>query len=522
MFITTFAIFIFLLTVFEKIYLTVIALWIILFVMICWWRRTHTHVFKKILLVVLAFIIGLWSYLWKEYMVGGEPLKNIPFMWTWIIQDTYTEWKYIFADHKFTYVLQSKKTYEIGDEIFLLGRTSSWVFSGSASDQWFLAFNYPKRLKMKWWKWVIYETNSSVVSNGGKCFARQTSAMANEESSLSWASNNSWKIWQFSDEARWQCTKSSVWRIKQTKKILQQKIMSTYGKNKITGLILWMLIGDRSQIPKDDYQWFINSWLVHIIAVSGGNIVMIVVFLWAILFFLPFYIRSGVILLTIIFYWLLCGMDSSVLRAVITWWLSLLALFRGREVPIWRLLAIAFVGMLLINPYYLVYDVWFIMSFCAVIWIIYIGKIWQRPKEEWEKVAVSIIKSKSKYLLLSTKYWMYVRKNYLQPSIGATLWIFPIIIFFMGKLNLLSIASNLFILPMLPFVMIYGFLSIFVYQLVWWHRILWIEKILVTYIYKVSEYSSSFGLFLSAEDWAKRSLLILFLVGFIMRRTKNE
>jgi ComEC/Rec2-related protein len=480
MFITTFAIFIFLLTVFEKIYLAVIALWIILFVMICWWRRTHTRVFKKILLVVLAFILGLWSYVWKEHTVGGEPLKNIPFMWTWIIQDTYTEWKYIFADQKFTYVLQSKKTYEIGDEIFLLGRTSSWVFSWSASDQWFLTFNYPKRLKMKWRKWVIYESNSSKIQS------------------------------------------VNPWWIKQTKKILQQKIMSTYGKNKITGLILWMLIGDRSQIPKDDYQWFINSWLVHIIAVSGGNIVMIVVFLWAILFFLPFYIRSGVILLTIIFYWLLCGMDSSVLRAVITWWLSLLALFRGREVPMWRLLAIAFVGMLLINPYYLVYDVWFIMSFCAIIWIIYIGKIWQRPKEEWEKVAMSIIKSKPKYLLLSTKYWLYVRKNYLQPSIGATLWIFPIIIFFMGRLNLLSIASNLFILPILPFVMIYGFLSIFVYQLVWWHRILWIEEILITYIYKVSEYSSSFGLFLSAEDWAKRGLLILFLVGFIVRRTKNE
>lgn len=480
MFITTFAIFIFLLTVFEKIYLAVIALWIILIVTFCWWRRTHRAVSKKILLIALAFILGLWSYIWKNYTVGDEPLKNIPFMWTWYIQDTYTEWKYIFTDQNFSYVLQSKKTYEIGDEIFLLGRTSSWVFSWSASDQWFLAFNYPKRLKMKWWKWVIYETNSSKIQS------------------------------------------TNPWRIKQTKKMLQQKIISSYGKNKISWLLLWMLIGDRSQIPKDDYQWFISSWLVHIIAVSGGNIVMIVVFLWAALFFLPFYIRSGVILLTIVFYWLLCGMDSSVLRAVITWWLSLLALFRGKEVHIWRLLAIAFVGMLLINPYYLVYDVWFIMSLCAIIWIIYIGKIWQRSEKHKEKDCAVILKSTSKYVLLSTKYWLYVRKNYLQPSIGATLWIFPIIIFFMGKLNLLSIVSNLFILPMLPFVMIYGFLSIFVYQLVWWHRILWIEKILVTYIYKVSEYSSSFGLFLSAEDWAKRSLLILFLVGFIIWRAGSQ
>jgi len=59
-----------------------------------------------------------------------------------------------------------------------------------------------------------------------------------------------------------------------------------------------------------------------------------------------------------------------VFRAVITGGLSLLALFRGKEVPVWRLLSIAFIAMLIINPYYLVYDVGFIMSFAAVIGII--------------------------------------------------------------------------------------------------------------------------------------------------------
>lgn len=90
------------------------------------------------------------------------------------------------------------------------------------------------------------------------------------------------------------------------KRGIQEKVIEVYGKNKISGLLLGMLIGDKSQIPESEYQRFIDSGLVHLIAVSGGNILMIVVFLQCILFFLPFYVRLGVILCTIVGYSLIC------------------------------------------------------------------------------------------------------------------------------------------------------------------------------------------------------------------------
>lgn len=90
------------------------------------------------------------------------------------------------------------------------------------------------------------------------------------------------------------------------KKFIQQKVIDVYGENKISGLILGMLIGDKSQIPKKEYQQFIDSGLVHLIAVSGGNILMIVVFLQFVLFFLPFYVRIGGILIIIIGYSFIC------------------------------------------------------------------------------------------------------------------------------------------------------------------------------------------------------------------------
>lgn len=480
MFITAFALFIFVFTVFEKISLGVIILWIILLGIVCYRRITHRDVKKYFLLVLLAFIISLWSFLRNTYSNSSHIHQSKSFIWTGIIQDTSTAWKYIFTTSAASYILQSKQTHQIGEELFLVGRRSSWAYSWSQEDQSFLAFDYPKRLKMKWLQWLIYETNSSVIQ------------------------------------------KNQAWRIKQIKNSLQQKVISLYGKNKISWLILWMLIGDRSLIPTEDYKWFISSWLVHLIAVSWGNLVMITVFLGLILFFLPFYLRSGVILLAIIFYALLCGLDSSVFRAVITWWLSLLALFRGKEIPIWRLLSMAFISMLIINPYYLVYDVGFLMSFAAVIGIILLER-WLAPQTHpkplpWQGGEVSKPEKQNFYL----KPFLYIRKNYLQPSVGATMGVFPIIIFFMGQLNLLSIIGNLFVLPIIPFVMVYGFVSIFLFQLFHQHRLLAIEKFLILYIYKISELSSSFGLFLSADGWVKRMVLLGFLSWFIWKRMNKK
>lgn len=165
-----------------------------------------------------------------------------------------------------------------------------------------------------------------------------------------------------------------------------------------------MLIGDKSQIPESEYQNFVDSGLVHLIAVSGGNILMIVVFLQLVLFRLPFYLRTAVILCVIVFYGLICGMDSSVFRAVIMGGMSMLALFWGREINIRRLLSISAILMLIINPYFLVYDVGFLLSYSALIGLIYFnsgsrdeGKgEREKEKEEINKCSTNVLSTANK------------------------------------------------------------------------------------------------------------------------------
>jgi predicted membrane metal-binding protein len=57
------------------------------------------------------------------------------------------------------------------------------------------------------------------------------------------------------------------------------------------------------------------------------------------------------------------GADSSVIRAWIMASLMIIALYFGKSILVWRLVAIALILMLLYNPYFLPYDLGFLLSF---------------------------------------------------------------------------------------------------------------------------------------------------------------
>jgi len=454
---------------------------------------------KKIILSIVGWFILAGLAFWiKEYIYYGgfdtwlssENSWWKTIIWTWVISDISNQWKYIFTYKNDDYLLYSKKEYAIGNQIRIVWNLqinnkdiwssyriiSPWIFNIPIFS-W--SFDFNKWMKMKWRRWTIYEDNS----------------ITNDQSQIT----------------NWM----NVWLVKQMKRGLQERIIQTYGENRISGLILGMLIGDRSKIPATEYQSFINSGLVHIVAVSGWNILMIVVFLQCILFFLPFYVRLGLILITIIWYGLICGLDSSVFRAVLMWGINMLALFRWREINVRRLLSISCIIMLIINPYFLAYDTGFLLSYSAIIGIVY----FETSKND--EVEISKNENKNKNWLQKT--FQYVYKSYISPSIWASIWIFPIMIFFMGRINMLGIVGNLLVLPLVPFVMIYGFVSVWLHLCLRWEWLLWIEIFLVQYIYKISDLLSQYGMYLMVA-WLRFKYLIflIFLVLFVFWRLKDR
>ena len=153
---------------------------------------------------------------------------------------------------------------------------------------------------------------------------------------------------------------------------------------------------------------------------------MIVVFLHFLLFFLPYYIRLGVVILTIIGYGLVCGLDSSVFRAVIMGGMSMIALFWGREIDVRRLLSRSCIMMLVINPYFLAYDSGFLLSYSALIGIIYFDNINKNSQEKEEKSTINppvlrttppFQKEDKKLVKPVMKLLKYAYKSYLLPSV---------------------------------------------------------------------------------------------------------
>ena len=233
---------------------------------------------------------------------------------------------------------------------------------------------------------------------------------------------------------------------------------------------------------------------------------MVLILLSFLLWFLPYYVRNSFLIVWIILYAMICGNDSSVFRAAVMWILTLVALFRGREISIRRSMMYAFMTILIFNPFSLWYDIGFILSFGAIVWIVLFQKFSQnlvekrKEKKKWNK------KEKSDFF--DCKFW----KEYLVPTIWASLWTAPILIFFMNWVNLVGIFLNVIIVPIIPIVTIYGFISLILSLIVKWSIRIRPEKLLMDIIYGLSEFWAKYAIFVQSEDvWKKYVLVVLFI-----------
>lgn len=204
--------------------------------------------------------------------------------------------------------------------------------------------------------------------------------------------------------------------------------------------LAWILIWAREDLPKDMKEDFNNSWLTHLIAVSGFNITIIIVFLWFLFWFLPLYLRFIFISLFIIFFALVVWDNRPVIRASIMWiiWYFILISWRKQH-NLTLLLFTAFL-MILYNPYYINYDISFHLSFLAVIWLLYFQNFFN-------------------YLFWFLPKFFAIRESFVltMSAMSTTL---PIMIFNFWKFSLFAPIANMIVWWIMPFAMFFWFLSI--------------------------------------------------------------
>lgn len=202
-----------------------------------------------------------------------------------------------------------------------------------------------------------------------------------------------------------------------------------------------LILGEKSSFNEALRQSFVDTGTIHIVALSGYNVTIVAEWIMKIFSFssLPKNFGIGAGIITILLFVLMTGGSSTAVRAGIMASLALFSRVIGRNYDVSRALIIAGVIMILINPFVLVFDVSFQLSFIATVAVIFFA-----PKIE-------------KYFLWITP--RFKLRDIISVTCAAYIFVLPFILYKMGNLSLVALPANALILPFIPFTMILGFLT---------------------------------------------------------------
>jgi competence protein ComEC len=203
---------------------------------------------------------------------------------------------------------------------------------------------------------------------------------------------------------------------------------------------LGLLVGMRSTIPKDISDQLSIVGLTHIVAVSGYNLTIIIAAVRRIAGKRSKFQSLCWSLALIAGFLAITGLSASIVRAAIISTLSLLAWYYGRKLK--PLLMISFTAALtaLWNPLYLWSDIGWYLSFLAFFGVIVIAPLLTRrfAREGHEPNALVAL---------------------LGETIAAQVMALPIIMYIFGQVSLISLVSNVLVVPFVPLGMLLSFVA---------------------------------------------------------------
>ncbi|QXP77650.1 MULTISPECIES: ComEC/Rec2 family competence protein [Winogradskyella] len=226
---------------------------------------------------------------------------------------------------------------------------------------------------------------------------------------------------------------------------INSKLIEAGFKDDALSIMNALLLGQRQTIDKTIYSNYVNSGTVHILAVSGlhiGIILIILNYLFKPLLYLKYgyYIRPFILIIIMCSFAIIAGLKPSVTRAVLMFSIITIARHFERGTNIYNTLVISAFLILLFKPNFL-FSVGFQMSYLAVLGIVSIQpkiyNLW-RPKYK-----------------LTNKIWQI-----FTVTLAAQAGVVPISLFYFHQFPGLFFISNLVVIPFLGFILGLGMIII--------------------------------------------------------------
>lgn len=240
---------------------------------------------------------------------------------------------------------------------------------------------------------------------------------------------------------------------------------------------LGILIGQRNTLPQELTNQLIVVGLVHIVAVSGYNLTILVRAVGKLKLGSK-YQRLIASLLLIGIFVLITGFAASIVRAAIISILSLWAWYYGRKIRPVLIIAFAAALTALVNPFYIWGDLGWYLSFLAFFGVLMIAPM----------VASRLFRREPKLLGMV-----------VLETLAAELMTLPLIMMAFNQLSLVGLIANALVVPLIPFAMLFAAIAagagMLIPAIAGWFA--WPANLLLTYILDVARLLSSIpGVFL--------------------------
>ncbi len=226
------------------------------------------------------------------------------------------------------------------------------------------------------------------------------------------------------------------------------KVVRSVSSGDEANFLIGLLLGDRTDISSDIKNAFINTGTIHVLAVSGSHVVLVVAVFYTLLGLLrlPETAKNVVTIAGIFFYMELTGATPSVVRASLMAIVVLLAKLFQYRTNVYNALGASAVLLLLDDPRQ-VFDVGFQLSFAAVFSMVYfypkLAALIRKIPERWEEIK-----------------GMDAALKLFALSLAAQIGTLPFTAYYFGRVSVISLLANLVVVPLVGVIVTIGFVSV--------------------------------------------------------------
>ena len=200
-----------------------------------------------------------------------------------------------------------------------------------------------------------------------------------------------------------------------------------------------LTVGAKRSLGEDLLNDFRTTGLIHIVVLSGYNVTIIIIALMWLLAFLPRRITATLGIICIALFAIMTGAGATIVRASVMALLIILARTIGRKIDILRLLFIAGFLMVLHNPYIVMFDPSFQLSFMAMLGLILLAPLFEPHLK-----------------FIPEKFGF---REIAAATIATQIFVLPLLLYMMGEVSLVAIVVNLLVLVFIPITMFLGFIT---------------------------------------------------------------